>query len=226
MTAWFSTPGTTNRFRDRPDAGRRLASRLTTYAGRADVVVLGLPRGGVPVAAEIAAALGAPLEVFLVRKIGVPGHPELAMGAVATAGIEVRHDWLIRELAVSPAAVADAVALERAELERRAQLYQGNRPMPDLHDRVAILVDDGLATGATMEAGIAALRTRGPNRIVVAAPVGARDTCRRLRAKADDLVCLLTPEPFSAVGLWYDDFSQTTDDEVRRCLRLADLRRG
>ena len=208
-------------FRNRPDAGRQLARRLTRYAGRSDVVVLALPRGGVPVAAEIARHLDAPLDVFLVRKLGVPQHPELAMGAIAEGGIEVLHERVIRELGI-PRRVIDEVAVrERLELERRDTQYRGGRRPPNARDRVVILVDDGLATGATMEAAIVALRERKASRIVVAAPVGAADTCQRLAKLADEVVCLAIPRDFVAVGSWYEDFTQTTDREVTELLAAA-----
>jgi predicted phosphoribosyltransferase len=206
------------RFIDRVDAGRRLAERLNTYAGRSDVIVLALPRGGVPVACEVARHLDAPLDLFLVRKLGVPGHPELAMGAIAEGGVEVLSDDLIRELAIPHTLVEQIAARERLELDRRGRLYRGGRELPSVRDRVVILVDDGLATGSTMEAAIRALKQLVPARLVVAVPVGARETCERLGRLVDDLVCLTTPEPFRAVGLWYETFSQTTDEEVRALL--------
>jgi len=202
------------RFLDRSEAGRALAARLTTYRDRDDVIVLALPRGGVPVAFEIARALQAPLDVFLVRKLGVPGHPELAMGAIASGGVRVLSRDIIDELRIPQPAVEEVAAREAVELERRDRLYRGDRPRPALQGRVVILVDDGLATGATMEAAIVAARQHQPARVVVAAPVGARDTCRRLSAIADEVVCADMPEPFQAVGLWYARFDQTTDDEV------------
>jgi len=210
------------RFRDRHDAGRQLAAALTAYADRADVVVLGLPRGGVPVAAEVAARLQAPLDVFIVRKVGVPGHPELAMGAVAE-GAEVFSAELIQELGIPQHLVQQTAARERLELERREALYRRDRPAyPALvRARTVILVDDGLATGSTMQAAVRALKHFDPARVVVAVPVGARDTCEQLRGVADEVVCLAMPEPFDAVGLWYDAFAQTTDDEVRRLLTAA-----
>ena len=206
------------RFRNRIDAGQKLAARLEEYGGRSDVLVLGLPRGGVPVASEVARHLGVPLDVFLVRKIGVPGHPELAMGAVAEGGIEVLSDHLIRDLGISPAAVQHTAARERLELERRDARYRGGRARPNLADRTLIVVDDGLATGSSMQAAIVALRQHAPARIVVAVPVGARETCTRMERLADAVVCVSMPEPMEAVGLWYDDFSQTTDEEVTRLL--------
>jgi erythromycin esterase-like protein/predicted phosphoribosyltransferase len=206
------------RFRDRADAGRQLAAKLSGYVHRSDVLVLALPRGGVPVAAEVAKALAAPLDVFLVRKLGVPGHPELAMGAIAAGGVKVLNEDLILDLGVPPALVEQVAVRERLELERRDQQYRGGRRAPIVRDRTVILVDDGLATGSTMEAAILALRRDAPARIVVAAPVGAPETCERLRRHADDVICVNTPHPFSAVGLWYEDFSQTTDEEVMRLL--------
>ena len=202
------------RFQDRTDAGRQLAARLTAYANRDDVVVLALPRGGVPVAVEVARGLRAPLDVLLVRKLGVPGHPELAMGAIATGGVQVLSEELIAELHIPRKLVEDVAARERRELDRRERLYRGNRPMPLLRDRTVIVVDDGLATGSTMEAAIAALRHQQSSRIVVAAPVGAVETCHRLKKIADEVVCVTTPEPFDAVGLWYKRFDQVSDEEV------------
>jgi erythromycin esterase-like protein/predicted phosphoribosyltransferase len=209
------------RFRDRIDAGRQLAEHLTAYADRSDVVVLGLPRGGVPVAHEVASRLKAPLDVFLVRKLGVPGHPELAMGAIAAGGIEVRSSTLIRDLRIPAAAIDQIAARERLELDRRETLYRGNRRRPVLRDRTVILVDDGLATGSTMQAAILALRQHAPARIVVAVPVGAAESCEEVARLADQVVCVLMPTPFQAVGLWYDDFSQTSDAEVTQLLADA-----
>lgn len=213
-------------FKDRTDAGTRLADRLTEYAGRPDVLVLALPRGGVPVAFEVASRLGVQLDVFLVRKLGVPGHAELAMGAVAAGNVKVLSEDLIQDLGIPPALVEQAVVRERLELERRDQLYRGGRPAPVVRDRTVILVDDGLATGATMEAAVRALKQRNPSRVIVAVPVGASDTCRRLRGIADAVECLETPEPFNAVGLWYRNFSQTTDEEVTRLLAAAESGRA
>ena len=212
-------------FRDRTDAGRRLAERLGEYAGRPGVLVLALPRGGVPVAFEVARALGAPLDVFLVRKLGVPGHEELAMGAIATGGVRVVNESVVRELGIG-GEVIDAVAgRERAELERRARAYRGERPAPEVRGRAVILVDDGLATGSTMRAAALAVRRQEPERVVVAAPVAARATCAELLAEVDDVVCAATPEPFYGVGRWYEDFSQTTDEEVRELLARAKAER-
>jgi erythromycin esterase-like protein/pyrimidine operon attenuation protein/uracil phosphoribosyltransferase len=209
------------RFRNRADAGRRLGSQLTKYAGRSDVIVLGLPRGGIPVAFEVATQLGAPLDVFLVRKLGVPGHPELAMGAIAEGGIEVLSRDLIRHLGIPQALIQQVATRERMELERRDVLYRDGRRRADVRDRTVILVDDGLATGSTVQAAILALRQQKPARIIVAVPVGARETCERLARLADELVCISMPEPFNAVGLWYEEFAQTTDEEVKRLLASA-----
>ena len=205
-------------FRDRHDAGRRLAAKLAGYARRPDVLVLALPRGGVPVGYEVAQALGAPLDVFVVRKLGVPGYEEVAMGAVATGGVRVLNDDIVAGLRI-PDYLIDAVAeRELEELGRRERLYRGGRPPPDVRQRTVILVDDGLATGATMLAAIKALRKLQPARIVVAVPIAARDTCEALRAEVDEVICAITPEPFQAVGRWYEDFSQTSDEEVRELL--------
>jgi erythromycin esterase-like protein/predicted phosphoribosyltransferase len=204
-------------FRDRREAGRLLASKLTAYANRPDVIVMALPRGGVPVAYEVARALGAPLDVFVVRKLGVPGHEELAMGAVATGGVRVLND-VVRHLGIPDHLVETVSSSELRELARRERLYRGSQPPPDVRDRTVILVDDGLATGSTMHAAIQALRKQQPARIVVAVPVAAPESCQEMRAEADDVVCAVTPERFHAVGVWYRDFSQTTDDEVRALL--------
>jgi predicted phosphoribosyltransferase len=210
-----------NAFDDRSQAGRLLAERLAAYADRPDVVVLGLPRGGVVVAYEVAAGLRAPLDVFLVRKLGVPGQEELAMGAIAAGGVRVLNQEVVEALGI-PDALIDAVARqEQHELDRRAAAYRDGRPPIELAGRVVILVDDGLATGSTMHAAVRAARRHGPARLVVAVPVGAAATCREFAAEADEVECLRTPEPFHAVGLWYRDFRQTTDDEVRRLLAAA-----
>jgi erythromycin esterase-like protein/predicted phosphoribosyltransferase len=206
------------RFGDRASAGRELATRLTAYARRSDVLVLALPRGGVPVAAEVARALDAPLDVFLVRKVGVPAHPELAMGAVAEGGIEVLDRDLIRHWAIPAAAVDQTVARERLELDRRDRQYRAGRRPPHIEGRTLIVVDDGLATGATMQAAVMALRLMKPARIVAAAPVGALETGRRLLGYADEVVCVEMPSDLVAVGLWYDDFTQTSDEDVQRLL--------
>jgi putative phosphoribosyl transferase len=208
----------TRPFRDRVDAGRALAARLGKYAARPDVLVLALPRGGVPVAYEVAQALGAPLDVFIVRKLGVPGHEEYAMGAVASGGIRVLSDEVVRGLGLTQADVDRVTARETAEIVRRERLYRGDRPEPDLSGRTVILVDDGLATGSTMKAAVKALSTRKPAAIVVAVPIAAPETCRELAREVHEVVCAVTPEPFHAVGLWYQDFSQTTDAEVHELL--------
>lgn len=212
-------------FRNRQDAGQRLAARLTNYAGRSDVLVLALPRGGVPVAFEVAQQLKAPLDVFLVRKLGVPGHEELAMGAIASGGTRVINEDVVRYLQI-PGEVIDAVAAdEQRELERRERAYRDSRPAPQVKDRVVILIDDGLATGSTMRAAAAALRKQNPSRIVVAVPVAPAETCEEFRKEVDEVVCAATPEPFQGVGLWYDNFSQTSDEEVRQLLKRANPER-
>ena len=201
-------------FRDRREAGRLLATELATYARRPDVIVLALPRGGVPVAFEVASALGAPLDVFVVRKLGVPGDEELAMGAVATGGVRVLNGQFVKRLGILDH-IIDAVATrEQQELARRERLYRGGRPPPDVRGRTVTLVDDGLATGATMHAAIQALRQQQPAGIVVAVPTASPETCEQIRAEVDDIICAITPEPFEAVGRWYRNFSQTTDEEV------------
>ena len=208
-------------FRDRAEAGKRLAEMLRHYAARPDVVVLALPRGGVPVASEVARALGAPLDVFLVRKLGFPGQEELAMGAIASGGSRVLNRSLLRRLHVPEETVNSVAARELAELERRERVYRGVKPPPSVRGKTVILVDDGLATGATMHAAAAALRSQDPARIVVAVPVAAASSCAEFSDVVDEVVCAETPEPFMAVGQWYDDFSQTTDEEVRDLLELS-----
>jgi putative phosphoribosyl transferase len=206
-------------YANRRQAGVTLAAQLQAYAARPGVVVLALPRGGVPVAYEVARSLAARLDVFLVRKLGVPGHEELAMGAIASGGVRVLNADIVQWYGIT-SSVIDAIAeAEQAELERREAAYRDNRPPVDLHGRTVLLVDDGLATGSTMKAAVQAVRARGPARIVVAVPVGAADTCRDLAAVADEVVCARTPRDFRAVGLWYRDFSQTTDEEVRELLK-------
>lgn len=208
-------------FKDRHDAGRFLATKLTAYADRPDVIVLALPRGGVPVGYEVARALHAPLDVFLVRKLGVPGQRELAMGAIASGGVRVLNADLIRALQIPPQAVEAVIAEEETELQRRERAYRDDRPPLVVRDRTAILVDDGLATGSTMRAAAQALRQEHAVQIVVAVPVAPPETCAEFRAEVDDVVCALTPDPFYAVGLWYADFAQTTDEEVHDLLRRA-----
>jgi putative phosphoribosyl transferase len=212
------------RFRDRAEAGRLLARRLRSYAGRDDVVVLALPRGGVPVAYEVANELGAPLGVFMVRKLGVPGQEELAMGAIASGGVLVLNERLIQALGLDRKELERAVAQEAREIERREAAYDGERGPPDLDGKTVILVDDGLATGSTMRAAALAVRQLNPARVIVAVPVAAEETCDAFRDIVDEVVCEVTPKPFQAVGLWYEDFSQTSDDEVRELLERAEAR--
>ncbi|MEZ4616039.1 MAG: phosphoribosyltransferase [Caldilineaceae bacterium] len=208
-------------FLDRTDAGLQLARKLRAYAGRTDTVVLGLPRGGVPVAAEVAAQLRAPLDIFLVRKLGVPMHEELAMGAIASGGVRVLNEDVIANLQIPLALIDRVAAREQQELERRERLYRGGRPAPDLTDLTVIVVDDGLATGASMSAAVAGLRMQSPAHIVVAVPTAAPETCELFKDQVDEIVCAETPQPFLGVGFWYKNFAQTTDDEVRRLLAEA-----
>jgi putative phosphoribosyl transferase len=205
-------------FRDRVDAGRQLAENLLSYAGRDDVIVLALPRGGVPVAFEVAQRLGVPLDIFVVRKLGVPGHEELAMGAIASGGVRVLNEDVVYALPDAQSIVEMVTAIEREELKRRELTYRAGRPPSDLRGRTVILVDDGLATGATMRAAAAALRQQGAAKIIVAVPVGAPTTCREIRDEVDDILCLHTPVSFMGVGQYYEDFSQTSDEEVRELL--------
>ena len=209
-------------YRDRSDAGRVLATQLTAYANRSDVLVLALPRGGVPVAYEVAKALHAPLDVFIVRKLGVPGHEELAMGAIATGGVCVLNEDVVQMLHIPDRVIEAVIAKEQQELERREHLYRDDRPPPDVRDCTIILIDDGLATGATMRAAIKALRQQHPARLVVAVPVAAPPTCEELGAQVDEIICAKTPEPFYGVGYWYEDFSQTTDEEVHALLAQSE----
>lgn len=209
------------RFRDRVDAGRVLARELEEYKGRPDVLVLALPRGGVPVAFEVARELGAPLDVFVVRKLGMPGHEEYAIGAIATGGVRIINSEAIRTFGVTNAEIEAVTAEERLELERRERRYRDGRPAPDVAGKTVILVDDGLATGSTMRAAVEALRQEEPARLVVAVPTAAPETCKEIAALVDEMVCAITPEPFYAVGLWYDDFGQTTDEEVHDLLAIA-----
>ncbi|GAB3345569.1 phosphoribosyltransferase [Lysobacter tyrosinilyticus] len=208
-------------FRDRRHAGTLLAQVLSHYAGRDDVVVLALPRGGVPVAYEVAQALHAPLDVFLVRKLGVPGQEELAMGAIASGGVRVLNESIVQSLRNGMTHVEAVAAREQQELERREHAYRGDRPALELDGRTAIVIDDGLATGATMRAAVKALRAWHPARVVVAVPVGAGEACALLRREADEVVCVRTPAAFSGVGMWYDDFTQTSDEEVRAQLKAS-----
>lgn len=214
----------TTQFKNRTEAGQALATRLTSFANRTDVLVLALPRGGVPVAAEVAKKLNAPLDVFVVRKLGLPDHPELAMGAIATGGVRVVNRDVVDGLQI-PELVIDAVAAqEQEELARRQQAYRDDLPAPRVHGKTVILVDDGIATGSTMIAGVAALRQLGAGRIVVAAPVIARSTFYQIHNLADEVAAVIAPEKFYGVGQWYEDFSQTTDEEVRKLLDQANYR--
>ena len=209
-------------YRDRIDAGKQLAARLSDYANRDDVLVLALPRGGVPVAFEVAKALNAPLDIFVVRKLGLPGHEELAMGAIATGGVRVLNSDMVDHLQIPARVIDAAVKSELRELERRERLYRGKRPEPDVSSKTVILVDDGLATGSTMRAAAEALRQQDPARIVVAVPVSAVQTCDEYRMGVDEIICAKTPEPFMGVGMWYQNFSQTTDEEFREILAQAE----
>lgn len=217
----MDTCGYSQRFADRHDAGVALAARLRRFAGRNDVVVLALPRGGVPVGYEVARALDAPLDVFVVRKLGLPGYPELAMGAIASGDVRVLNDEVLALYPISPAAIDAVTNSERLELERRERAYRDGRAPVTVGGRIVILVDDGLATGSTMRAAVMAVRRLHPSRVVVAVPVGAPETCRVLRELADEVECMFTPEPFGAVGLWYLDFSQTRDEEVQQLLAAS-----
>ena len=206
------------RFRDRHEAGRQLATALRAYAGRPDVLVLALPRGGVPVGYEVALALDAPLDVMQVRKLGVPGHEELAMGAIASGGVRIVSQDVVELLQIPDRVIATVAAAEERELDRRERMYRQGRPFPDMRGRTVILVDDGLATGSTMRAAAAALRAEGAGRIVAAVPVAPQESCDALSDMVDEVVCAITPQPFRAVGEWYDDFTQIGDDEVRDLL--------
>jgi putative phosphoribosyl transferase len=208
-------------FRDRTDAGHQLADELLHYGGRTDVIVLALPRGGVPVAAEVARRLALPLDVFVVRKLGVPGHEELAMGAIASGDVRVLNHDVLDALPFAESMIDAVTAVEREELVRRERSYRGERPAPEVRGKIAILIDDGLATGATMRAAVAALRQKGAARIVVAVPVGAASTCRELQGEVDEALCLIASESFIGVGQYYEDFSQTSDEEVRQLLEGA-----
>lgn len=206
------------RFRDRTEAGQLLAKELTAYANRSDVVVLGLPRGGVPVAFEVAKALKAPLDICLVRKLGVPGQKELAMGAIARGDVMVIDNHVVKWLGISRAVIDRVAAMEKQELKRRDRAYRGSRPIPNVQQRTVILVDDGIATGSTVRAAIATLHQQQPEQIVVAVPVAADATCQELRVEVDKVVCLTTPDPLHSISLWYENFSQTTDEQVRNLL--------
>ena len=206
-------------FHDRRDAGQVLARRLSAYRGLPDALVLALPRGGVPVGHAVAQALGLPLDVFVVRKLGVPGHDEFAMGAIASGGVRVMNGDVVRMLGIGSAQIEAVAQAEALELARRERLYRDARPVLVIAQRTVLLVDDGIATGATMRAAARALRAMNPARIVIAVPTGARTTCHALRREADEVVCATTPEPFRAVGCWYEDFAQTSDEEVRGLLQ-------
>jgi len=206
------------RFQDRAQAGRLLAEKLAGFSNRPEVVVLGLPRGGVPVAFEVARRLQTALDVFMVRKLGVPGHEELAMGAIASGNICFLNDSVIHSLGIPPDIIDQAIARERHELELGERAFRTGRPV-ELRDRVVVLVDDGLATGASMRAAVMAARERHPARVIVAAPVAARETCKAFTELADEIVCVQTPANFEGVGQWYEDFTQTSDEEVRRLLK-------
>jgi len=208
-------------YKNRSEAGKRLAAKLHVFANQANVVVLGLPRGGVPVAFEVARKLRLPLDVFVVRKLGVPGHEELAMGAIASGGIKVLHEDVVRSLNISGETIESVTRKQGEEVKRREQLYRGNRPSLNVRDITVILVDDGLATGATMRAAVQALRRQKPLSIIVAVPAAAPEACEELGQEADDIVCAITPDPFFSVGSWYEDFSQTTDEEVSQLLKVA-----
>jgi putative phosphoribosyl transferase len=208
-------------FRNRTEAGKLLASQLTQYANRSDVLVLGIPRGGVTVAFEVATALNVPLDVCLVRKLGVPGHPELAIGAIAAGGFEVLNEDLLDWLRISGHTIAEVADLELQALERHDRIYRGDRSSLEIRDRIVILVDDGLSTGAMMRAAIGMLAPQQPQRIIIAVPVAPLDTCDRLRTEVDEVLCLMTPEQFCGIGLWYEDFARTTDERVCELLNLA-----
>jgi len=208
-------------FKDRRDAGKKLAQKLTAYVRQPNLLILALPRGGVPVAYEVALALNAPLDIFIVRKLGLPGREELAIGAIATGGVRVLNRDIIRTLSIPEEVINFVAKRELREVQRREQLYRGDRPLPDVRDRTIILIDDGLATGASMRAAVSGLRAQGSAQIVVAVPAAAEDVCEAFRAEVDDVVCAITPNPFYGVGRWYDDFSQTTDEEVRMLLEKA-----
>ena len=209
------------RFKDRTEAGKLLAEKLLEYRDQPNVLVLALPRGGIPVAIEVAHALHAPLDLFLVRKLGAPGQEELAIGAIAMGGVRVLNQRIINYLGIRPSELEAVTSAQMEELERRQQAYRGNRPLPEIRDHTVILIDDGLATGASMRAAVVALRQYEPARIVIGVPAASPQTCDEFRDEVDHVVCAMTPEPFHGVGLWYDDFSQLTDDDVRTMLANA-----
>jgi putative phosphoribosyl transferase len=208
-------------FNDRTDAGKRLAERLSTYANREDVLILALPRGGVPVAFEIAKELNVRMDVFIVRKLGVPGNEELAMGAIASGNIRALNEDVIKSFHINQKLIDEVTANEIRDLERRERIYRGNRPAPKIRGSTVILIDDGLATGATMRAAVAAVKSKNPAEVIVAVPVAAPDTCSAFGYEVDEIICVATPEPFYGVGAWYEDFSQTTDKEVVELLDRA-----
>lgn len=208
-------------YRDRSDAGRHLAASLAHHAGDASLLVLGLPRGGVPVAAEVADALGAPLDVYVVRKLGVPGQRELAMGAIGSGGVRVMNDRVLRAAGVPAEAIEEVIGEEERELERRELALRGERPPPEVEGQMIVLVDDGIATGSTMRAAIAALQARGAAKLVVAVPIAASETCAELAEEVDEVVCAATPDPVRAISIWYENFEQTTDAEVRELVERA-----
>jgi putative phosphoribosyl transferase len=208
-------------FKDRRDAGKKLAQELSAYAGQPNILILALPRGGVPVAYEVALALNAPLDIYIVRKLGVPGREELAFGAIASGGVRVLNSDVIRMLSIPDEVINFVAKRELQELQRREKLYRGDRTAPDVRDRRTILIDDGLATGASMRAAVSGLRTQHPARLVIAVPAAAQEVCDMFRSEVDEVVCAITPEPFYGVGHWYENFSQTTDEEVRFLLEEA-----
>jgi putative phosphoribosyl transferase len=213
------------KFRNRTEAGQLLAKKLAAYANHSDLLILGLPRGGVPVAFKIATALNAPLDICIVRKLGVPKHEELAMGAIATGGVMVLNKEVLNSAKISQPTIEKIAAREKQELTRRDRLYRGNRPLPELENRTVILVDDGIATGSTLQAAIAIVRQQQPKKIIVAVPVAPPSTCNQLKEEVDEVVCLMMPEPLRAIGLWYDDFLPTTDAEVKDLLTRAERQR-
>ncbi|HEY9618046.1 MAG TPA: phosphoribosyltransferase [Microcoleaceae cyanobacterium] len=209
------------RFKNRTVAGQLLAAQLLDYANRDDAIVLALPRGGVPIGFEVAKVLNVPLDILVVRKLGVPGHEELAMGAIAPGDVQILNQQIVQSCRVDDAALNQVIAREQQELERREQLYRDDRPALNLRDRTVILIDDGLATGATMRVAVQAVRQACPQQVIVAVPIGAPETCQELKTEAEQMICLETPRRFSSVGSWYDDFSQTTDEEVSTLLKAA-----
>jgi predicted phosphoribosyltransferase len=208
-------------FKDRREAGQKLAQKLSAYAGRPNMLILALPRGGVPVAHEVARALSIPLDIWIVRKLGLPGREELAIGAIASGGIQILNGDIIRTLSVPQEVIKFVLRRESQELQRREKLYRGNRPSPEIRERTVILIDDGLATGASMRAAVAGLRTQHPAGIVAAVPVAAREACDAIQPEVDEMICAINPEPFYGVSRWYEDFSQVTDEEVRILLEEA-----